>query len=204
LLRSGLPYMSAFSLVCALALPAQAQQAASMGAVIPSFALAGPAIEAGKTRWDGQYFKVSSGFAVTSFRHGPTVGGPTAGLSVGKMWQQGALVWGVEGGIDYQPVTYRSNRGSLPLLATYDRDLVAGARFKAGILAQDNLLFYTSVGAQVARETWRYSPALVATGITGLRDEKVQLRPDVRAGVEWAVTDKLRLNLEVSAQPGWR
>ncbi len=202
----GFPCLRALALLpglaCGLAVPALAQSATAAG--IPSFALSGPVLSEGQTKWDGQYLKMSSGFSVTSFRHGGTVAGPTLGLAAGRMWQQGALVWGIEGGIDYQPATYQSSAHALPAFASFNRDLMAGARFKAGILAQDNLLFYGSVGGQVARETWRYSPAAVAQGLTGFRDERVQLRPDIRAGVEWAVTDKIRLNLEVATQPGWR
>jgi outer membrane immunogenic protein len=195
--RFRLLTLTLFGALAGSALPALAQG-------LPSFALSGPVLSDGQTRWDGQYLKLSSGFSVTSFRHGGTVAGPTLGLAAGRMWQQGALVWGIEGALDYQPATYRSSSRAVPAFAEFNRDLMAGARFKAGILAQDNLLFYGSVGGVVARETWRYSPAAVAQGITGIKDERVQLRPDIRAGVEWAVTDKIRLNLEVATQPGWR
>lgn len=148
-------------------------------------------------RWDGDYLRMSSGFSVTSFRKGPTIAGPVIGLEAGKMWREGNFVYGVSAQADYMPSIARiTNNAAFPI---YTRDFSGTARVKFGYLAQPNLLLYTSVGATAFNETLRMPQA-----VGGMTDTRFAVRPDLRAGAQWAITDKLHLTLEVGVQPPLR
>ena len=182
--------------------PAQAQDF-GFGA-IPSFSFWGPSLESGGRKWDGQYLRISSGFTVTKFRHGPTVAGPTVGIEAGKMWREGNLVWGIAGAGYYEPGRANWRSPTTGFYNEYNRDLAGAVRGRIGVLANENLLFYTSVGAIAGRETWR-TPAPFGSfaGANFSRDD-IRVRPDIRAGVEWAVTPNLTLGFEVGVVPAIR
>lgn len=168
---------------------------------LPSFSFWGPSLESGGRKWDGQYLRVSSGFTVTKFRHGPTVGGPTVGIEAGKMWREGNLVWGIAAAGSYEPARASWRSPTSGLFESYNRDLTGAVRGRIGVLANENLLFYTSVGAVAGRETWRgAAPFGGFPGASFTRDD-IRVRPDIRAGVEWAVTPNLTLGLEVGVVP---
>lgn len=187
-------------LAAALALPAGAAQAeAPTPWPLPSFLWSGPALSGGPSRWDGQYLSVSSGFSVTKFRRGPTVAAPEIGIAAGRHWRDGNFVYGLEFVGSYSPATARFAGVGLPSFTEYTRDFAAGARFKFGALLTPDVLVYSSVGAVAVHDRWRSGPAL-----GGFSRDDVQIRPDVRAGVQWAVTPNLTLGVEVGAQPGWR
>lgn len=168
---------------------------------LPSFALWGPSLESGARKWDGQYFSVSSGFTVTKFRHGPTVGGPTIGIEAGRNWRDGNLVWGIAAAGSYEPVRANWRSPTSGLFESYNRDLTGAVRGKIGVLANENLLFYTSVGAVAGRETWRGNAPFGGFANTSFSRDDIRVRPDIRAGVEWAVTPNLTLGLEVGVVP---
>src|SRR5688500_3452597 len=67
---------------------------------LPSFAWPQPAVgEDG--RWAGSYARLSTGFEVSSSKRFGSSAGPTVGFEGGRMWQEGRLVYGVVGGVDY-------------------------------------------------------------------------------------------------------
>lgn len=171
---------------------------------IPSFAFWGPSLESGGRKWDGQYFRASTGFTVTKFRHGPTVGGPTVGIEAGRMWREGNLVWGIAAAGSYEPVRANWRSPTSGLFESYNRDLTGAVRGKVGVLANENLLFYTSVGAVAGRETWRGAAPFGSFANTSFSRDDIRVRPDIRAGVEWAVTPNLTLGLEVGVVPSVR
>jgi outer membrane immunogenic protein len=169
----------------------------------PSFIWSGPQLESGKSRWEGNYASVSSGFSVTKFKGGPTVASPEIGLALGRNWREGNLVWGVEMAGTFSPITHRIGGPAVPLFADYSRDLSGIARIKAGVLLNENLLVYSSIGAVALRENWRSNTAFAPHYAAITRDE-VRVAPDIRAGVQWQAMPGLTLGLEVGAQPGWR
>lgn len=170
----------------------------------PSFAFWGPSLESGGRKWDGQYLRVSSGFSVTKFKHGPTVAGPTIGIEAGKTWREGNLVWGIAAAGNYEPMTARWHSPASGSFNTYNRDLTGAVRGKIGVLANENLLFYTSVGAVAGRETWRGPAPFGSFAGTNFSRDDIQVRPEIRAGMEWAVTPNLTVGLEVGVVPAMR
>lgn len=188
--------MIAGAALCGLAAKGAAAQDALMArpAVLPFFAWAEPTAP---IRWDGDYLRLSTGFAVTNFRKGPSIAGPTIGLEAGKMWREGQWVYGVSGQIDYMPTIARiTNNAAYPI---YTRDFSGTARVKLGYLVQPNLLLYTSVGASAFNETVR-----MPASIGGMTDTRFAVRPDLRAGAQWAITNNLSLTVEVGVQPPLR
>lgn len=191
----ALPVLTA-SVLCALAVPAASAQdvLAARPTALPFFAWADPSAP---IRWDGDYLRLSTGFMVTNFRKGPSVAGPTVGLEAGKMWREGQWVYGVSAQVDYMPSIARiTNTAAYPI---YTRDFSGTARMKLGYLVQPNLLLYTSVGASAFHETMRMP---VAFG--GMTDTRFAVRPDLRAGAQWAITNNLSLTVEVGVQPPLR
>lgn len=177
-----------------------AQQAAAQDALapraasLPFFSWFDPTAP---VRWNGDYLRMSSGFSVTSFRKGPTVAGPTIGIEAGKMWREGDFVYGLSAQADYMPAVGRiTNSAAFPI---YSRDFSGTARMKFGYLVQPNLLLYTSLGASAFNETLRMPASL-----GGATDTRFAVRPDLRAGAQWAITDKLHLTVEVGVQPPLR
>ncbi len=166
----------------------------------PTFAWAGPQTVDGKPRWDGSYLSVSSGFSVTKFRHGPTVGGPEIGISTGRNWRDGNFIYGVELAGTFSPVTNRFSGGNT-LFSDYNRDLAGIARFKAGVLLSDTVLVYSSVGAAAVHDRWRSGPLNAPWTVS--RDD-TRFVPDVRAGVQWQPLPGLTLGVEVGASGGIR
>jgi outer membrane immunogenic protein len=179
--------------------PAQAQDFGF--GTLPSFSVWGPSLESGGRKWDGQYVRASTGFTVTKFRHGPTVAGPTASIEAGRMWREGNLVWGIAAAGSYEPARASWRSPTSGLFESYNRDLTGAVRGKIGVLANENLLFYTSVGAVAGRETWRGAAPFGSFANTNFSRDDIRVRPDIRAGVEWAVTPNLTLGLEVGVVP---
>lgn len=157
---------------------------------VPSFAWDEPSLS---PKWEGSYARISSGFQVTSGKHVRTSAGPTIGLEAGTMRREGNFVYGIVGAIDYAPVIGGYGTPSFGNVA-YTRDIAGAFQVKAGVLATPDVLLYTKVGMTAANETWRYG----ATAVSSPFDRsEIAVRPEARAGVEWAVTDKLTLGLEV-------
>lgn len=174
--------------------PAQAQGIGASGfGSLPFFS--GPAFNASplSPKWEGSYGRISTGFQTTRFGRGATVSGPTVGLEAGKMWRDGNLVWGVAGAANYEPMRGNFAFGSFGG-QEFGRDFSGAARLKAGVLATDTLLFYSSIGVSAGRETWRSGPTW---GGTPFSRSDIVVRPEARAGVEWAVTPNLTLGVEV-------
>ena len=191
-MRKGL-ISYAVVMMAAATQPAAAQSVSDAGAAsLPFFAWSQGIGE--PVKWDGNYLRMSTGFSVTSIRKGPTIAGPVIGLDAGKMWREGQWVYGFGAQVDYMPTVARiSNTAAMPIVT---RDFSGLARFKIGYLAQPNLLLYTSIGAAAVNETWRMPAAF-----GGATDTRFAVRPDLRAGVEWAINDKTRLTVEVGVQP---
>lgn len=162
-------------------------------ASVPSFAWSQPTLDPGGIKWEGSYARISSGFQVTSSRHFGTSAGPTVGLEGGKMWRDGNFVYGVVGALEYAPSFGGYGTPGFGQ-TTYTRDLAGAFQIKAGVLATPDVLLYTKVGAVAASETWRYGATPFSTPFSR---SDIAVRPEARAGVEWAVTDKLTLGLEV-------
>ena len=205
------PGLSLFAFALALVLPAAPVHAqiplsgptfTPIGS-FPSFIASGPQLETGKSRWEGNYTSVWSGFSVTKFRGGPTVASPEVGLATGRNWREGNVIWGVEIAGSFSPATNRISGPAVPLFADYNRSLSGIARIKAGVLLNDNLLVYSSIGAVAMKEQWRYN-TVVAPNYAAITRDEVRVAPDIRAGVQWQAMPGLVLGLEIGAQPGWR
>ncbi len=186
------PLLLAAFLLCGPAVQAQGLAPSDFGS-LPFFS--GPAFNTSplSPKWEGSYGRISTGFQTTRFGRGATVSGPTVGLEAGKMWREGNLVWGVAGAANYEPARGNFNFGPFGG-QEFGRDFSGAARLKAGVLATDTLLFYSSVGVSAGRETWRSGPAW--GGMPFSRSDII-VRPEARAGVEWAVTPNLTLGVEV-------
>lgn len=159
-------------------------------ASLPSFAWDGPTLS---PRWEGSYARISSGFQVTSGKHMRTSAGPTFGLEMGTMRQEGNFVYGIVGAIDYAPAIGGYGYPSFGNVA-YTRDFAGAFQIKTGVLVTPDVLVYTKVGMSAANETWRYGATPFSPPFS---QSDVAVRPEARAGVEWAVTDKLTLGVEV-------
>ncbi|GAU80403.1 outer membrane protein [Bosea sp. BIWAKO-01] len=184
--------------LCALALSAGASQAQAYlpftgFAAVPSFAWSEPTLSPGGVKWEGSYARISSGFQVTSTKGLGTSAGPTIGLEGGKMWRDGDFLFGVIGALEYAPAIGGYGTPSFNT-AAWTRDVVGAFQLKAGVFATENVLLYTKVGLAAANETWRYGPTPFSSPFN--RSE-IAVRPEARAGVEWAVTNNLTLGLEV-------
>jgi len=181
---------AAFSALFAGAAQAQTFLPLTGFAAVPSFAWDEPMIS---PRWEGSYARISSGFQVTSSKHMRTSAGPTLGLEAGTMRREGNFVYGVVGAIDYAPAIGGYGYPSFGNVA-YTRDFAGAFQVKAGVLVTPDVLLYTKVGMSAANETWRYGATPFSTPFS---QSEIAVRPEARAGVEWAVTDKITLGLEV-------
>lgn len=161
--------------------------------LLPSFAWSEPTLSPGGVKWEGSYARISSGFQVTSSKHFGTSAGPVIGLEAGKMWRDGDFVYGIAGVLEFSPAFGGyANPGFNR--ATYTRDIAGGFQLKAGVFATPDVLLYTTVGMAAANDTFRYGATPFSAPFSR---SDIAVRPEARAGVEWAVTDKLTLGLEV-------
>jgi opacity protein-like surface antigen len=184
--------------LCALLLGgtmAQAQAFLPMTgfATVPSFAWSEPTLAPGGVKWDGSYARISTGFQVSTSKHSGTRAGPTIGLEAGKMWRDGNVIYGVVGAVDYMPAIGGYATPGFNSVA-YSRDFAGAFQIKTGVLVTPEVLLYTKVGATAVNESWRFG----ANSFSGpFSRSEIAVRPEARAGVEWAVTNQLTLGLEV-------
>lgn len=184
--------------LCAFAITAGGAQAQAFlpftgFATLPSFAWSEPTLAPGGVKWDGSYARISTGFQVSSSKHYGTSAGPTIGLEAGKMWREGDFVYGIVGALEYMRPIGGYDTPSFGNVA-YTRDIAGAFQFKAGVLAAENVLLYTKVGLAAANETWRFGASPFSAPF---KQSDIAVRPEARAGVEWAVTNNLTLGLEV-------
>lgn len=159
-------------------------------ATVPSFAWSEPTLS---PKWDGSYARISTGFQVSSSKRLGTNAGPTIGLEAGKLWREGNVVYGIVGALDYMPAIGGYGTPGFNSVA-YTRDFAGAFQLKTGVLVTPDVLVYTKVGASAVNESLRFG----ATSFSGpFSRSEIAVRPEARAGVEWAVTDKLTLGLEV-------
>lgn len=186
---------AALAALLAAGAPAQAQAFLPLSgfSVLPSFAWSQPTLSPGGVKWEGSYARISSGFQVISSKHYGTSAGPVIGLEAGKMWRDGDFVYGISGALEFSPAFGGyANPGFNR--ATYTRDIAGAFQVKAGVFATPDVLLYTTVGLAAANETFRYGATSFSAPFSR---SDIAVRPEARAGVEWAVTDKLTLGLEV-------
>jgi len=184
--------------LCALLLGGAAAQAQAFlpmtgFATVPSFAWSEPTLAPGGVKWDGSYARISTGFQVSTSKRSGTQAGPTIGLEAGKMWRDGNVIYGIVGAVDYMPAIGGYATPGFNSTA-YSRDFAGTFQIKTGVLVTPEVLLYTKVGATAVNESWRFG----ANSFSGpFSRSELAVRPEARAGVEWAVTDKLTLGLEV-------
>ena len=160
---------------------------------LPSFAWSQPTLAPGGVKWDGSYARISTGFQVTSSKRLGTSAGPTFGLEAGTMKREGNFIYGVVGALEYMPAVGGYGTPGFNSVAL-TRDFAGAFQIKTGVLLTDNLLLYTKVGAAAANETLRYGATPFSSPFSR---SDIAVRPEARAGVEWAVTNNLTLGLEV-------
>ena len=184
--------------VCAMALSAGSAQAqialpfSGFGA-LPSFAWSEPTLAPGGIKWDGSYARISTGFHVSSSKRLGTSAGPTFGLEAGTMRREGNFIYGVVGALEYMPAMGGYGTPGFNSVAL-TREFAGAFQIKTGVLLTENLLLYTKVGAAAANETLRYGATPFSSPFSR---SDIAVRPEARAGVEWAVTNNLTLGLEV-------
>lgn len=183
----------AASMIAASPAAAQAFLPLSGFGLLPSFAWSEPTLSPGGVKWEGSYARISSGFQVTSSKHFGTSAGPVIGLEAGKMWRDGDFVYGIAGALEFSPAFGGYTNPGFNR-ASYTRDIAGGFQLKAGVFATPDVLLYTTVGMTAANDTFRYGATPVSAPFSR---SDIAVRPEARAGVEWAVTDKLTLGLEV-------
>ena len=187
------PLLSAATLAALLGAGESAQAQAFLPlsgfAPLPSFAWDQPSLS---PKWEGSYAHISSGFQVTSSKHMRTSAGPTIGLEAGKMLREGNFVYGIAGAIDYAPAVGGYGYPSFGNVA-YTRDLAGAFRVQAGVLVTPDVMLYTTAGLTAANETWRYGATAFSSPFSR---SNIAVRPEARAGVLWAVTDKITIGLE--------
>lgn len=160
---------------------------------LPSFAWSEPTLAPGGVKWEGSYARISSGFHVSSSKRFGTSAGPTIGLEGGKMWRDGDFVYGIVGALEYSPgFGGYTNPGFGQ--ASYGRDIVGAFQVKAGVLATPDVLLYTKLGMAAANDTFRFGATPFSAPFSR---SGIAVRPEARAGVEWAVTNNITLGLEV-------
>lgn len=159
-------------------------------APLPSFAWSEPTLS---PKWDGSYARISTGFQVSSSKRLGGNAGPTFGLEAGTMKQEGNFVYGIVGALEYAPALGGYGTPGFGQTA-YTRDFAGAFQIKAGVLVTPDVLVYTKVGMSAANESWRYGATQWSTPFTR---SDILVRPEARAGVEWAVTNNLTLGLEV-------
>lgn len=162
-------------------------------ASLPSFAWSEPTLAPGGVKWDGSYARISTGFNVTSSKRLGTTAGPTFGLEAGTMRQEGNFVYGIVGAVDYMPAFGGYGTPGFGQ-ASYTRDFAGAFQIKTGVLVTPEVLLYTKVGISAANETLRYG---ATPWSAPFNRSDILVRPEARAGVEWAVTNNLTLGLEV-------
>jgi outer membrane immunogenic protein len=160
-------------------------------APLPSFAWPQTAEDA-YGRWTGSYARLSTGYAVTASRHFGSSSGPTIGFEGGRMWQEGPILYGISGGLDYLAGfdgTLTPGYGRL----AYARDFAGALEVKVGTLLTPDVLLYAKGGAVALHETLRVGPTPSTLPFTR---QDIAVRPVAGVGVEWAVTDRLSLAVE--------
>ncbi len=162
-------------------------------APLPSFAWAQPTLAPGGVRWEGSYARISTGFNVTSSKRFGSSAGPTFGLEAGVMKREGNFVYGIVGALDYMPSFGGSNTPGFGQ-ASFTRDFAGAFQIKTGVLVTPDVLVYTKVGMAAANETYRWGATPWSAPFSR---SDIAVRPEARAGVEWAVTNNLTLGLEV-------
>lgn len=186
---------AALAALMATGAPARAQAFLPLSGfgILPSFAWSQPTLSPGGVKWEGSYARISSGFQVTSSKHFGTSAGPVIGLEGGKMWRDGDFVYGIAGVLDFAPSFGGYNNPGFNQ-ASYTRDIAGAFQVKAGVFATPDVLLYTTVGMSAANETFRYGATQFSTPFSR---SDIAVRPEARAGVQWAVTDKVTLGFEV-------
>jgi opacity protein-like surface antigen len=159
-------------------------------APLPSFAWSEPTLA---PKWDGSYARISTGFQVSSSKRLGGNAGPTFGLEAGTMRQEGNIVYGIVGALEYAPAFGGYGTPGFGQTA-YTRDFAGAFQIKAGVLVTPDVLVYGKVGMAAANETWRYGATPWSTPFSR---SDIRVRPEARAGVEWAVTNNVTLGLEV-------
>ncbi|KPH82415.1 outer membrane protein [Bosea vaviloviae] len=162
-------------------------------APLPSFAWSEPTLAPGGVKWDGSYARISTGFNVTSSKRLGTTAGPTFGLEAGTMRQEGNFVYGIVGAVEYMPALGGYGAPGFGQVG-YTRDFAGAFQIKTGVLVTPEVLLYTKVGISAANETLRYG---ATPWSAPFNRSDILVRPEARAGVEWAVTNNLTLGLEV-------
>jgi opacity protein-like surface antigen len=175
--------------------PAQAQSWLPFSgfAPLPSFAWSEPTVAPGGVKWEGSYARISTGFNVTTSKRMGTTAGPTFGLEAGVMKREGDFVYGIVGALDYMPAFGGYGTPGFGQ-ASYTRDFSGAFQIKTGVLLTPEVLVYTKVGMMAANETYRYGATPWSAPFSR---SDIAVRPEARAGVEWAVTNNLTLGLEV-------
>jgi opacity protein-like surface antigen len=158
---------------------------------LPSFAWPQPAGTEG-SRWAGSFARMSTGFEVSSSKHFGSYAGPTVGFEGGRMWQEGRLVYGVVGGFNYLAALGGGATPGVGGLA-YSRDFSGALQLKVGALLTPDVLLYAKAGASALHQKLEFAPS--PSSLPFARED-IAVQPDVRAGVEWAVTDRLSLSVE--------
>ena len=158
-------------------------------APLPSFAL-DPVEDAG--RWTGSYAHLSTGYAVSTSRHFGSYSGPTLGFEGGRMWQEGPILYGISGGLDYLAGLDGNLTPGFGRLA-YSRDFAGALEVKVGTLLTPDVLLYAKAGAGAVHDTLRVGPTPFSPPLTR---EDIAILPNARVGVEWAVTDRLSVAVE--------
>lgn len=185
---------AALAVLMAAGTPARAQALSLAGfGILPSFAWSEPTVSPGGVKWEGSYARISSGFQVTSSKRFGTSAGPVIGLEAGKMWRDGDFVYGIAGALEFSP-SFGGYANPGFNQASYTRDISGAFQVKAGVFATPDVLLYTSVGMSAANETFRYGATSFSTPFSR---SDIAVRPEARAGIAWAVTDKVTLGLEV-------
>ncbi|MCJ2138680.1 outer membrane protein [Methylobacterium sp. E-066] len=156
---------------------------------LPAFAWE-PVADAG--RWTGSYASLSTGYAVTTSRHFGSYSGPTIGFEGGRMWQEGPILYGISGGLDYLAGLDGNLTPGFGRLA-YSRDFAGALEVKVGTLLAPDVLLYAKAGAAAVHDTLRVGPTPFSPPLTR---EDIAILPNARVGVEWAVTDRLSVAVE--------
>ncbi|PZO01535.1 MAG: hypothetical protein DCF30_07210 [Hyphomicrobiales bacterium] len=162
-------------------------------APLPSFAWSEPTLSPGGVKWDGSYARISTGFQVSSSRRMGTSAGPTFGLEAGTMKREGDFVYGIVGAIDYMPALGGYGTPGFGQVG-YTRDFAGAFQIKTGVLVTPDVLVYTKLGMSAASETMRFG---ATPWSAPFNRNDILVRPEARAGVEWAVTNNLTLGVEV-------
>lgn len=197
------PFLASALVCLALLLPAAAGAQAFLPigfSSLPSFAWPQAEVPE-RSRWEGSYARLASGFQVTASRRFGTSAGPTLGFEGGRMWREGDVVYGIAGGFDATTPFGGYGTPSFGRVGL-TRDFAGALQAKAGVLLTEDVLVYAKGGLASVHETLRFGPSAVAPSFSR---SDIAVRPDARVGVEWAVTDRLTLSIEAGMTgPGIR